>query len=1326
MSDVLSRELPAPRRWQELESIAFDVYRRLWKTNDAQLHGRMGQPQAGVDVYGTDRVANLFTGVQCKGKDGDYGGALTEVELRAEVAKATTFQPPLDAYVVLTTAPNDSAIQKVAREISAEHEAQGLFEVQVTGWDTFRHLVADYQDVLVKYFSDFAPVDVAAQIAAGNAEHAQTLARFEGMMRTQQRLVSGLREGGVSGDALAERVMEVSRLIGDGSPTAALRALERIFEEEGGAASPLARYRLLASMGNARFALGEEAAAVALFRKAHEAYPTYANARTTLAIAKLIDGDREGAFELASGALKDDPTSARSAGVLIDAAPDAATLDQLRATVGDDLLQDADVKLHLAMRAHAAGDAASHLRLAEEALAAAPDDWRALSAVAEALMQPLATLDGLALTHALPEERKADVERATQLTFRSWERLKARESTAQGRHVAANLISLLDLAGRDDETDPVLDESLRDSPDYGPLVTRWAQRTASRGDWKAAAAALDRVDPADVPYDGLLLRTQAAHKLGEFDRASELIDMLGARGTAELYIPERDQLLAAFRVRSAVLAGSDAAVAITEATAAAPDAIVLRSLLFDDLAKDDPLRTRLADEIRQLSTGDLSMRERLHAAETLAEAGHHGLAADLFAGLHGGPDSHATRRQLEMLHLADRRAEARRLFESLPEKLRTGAGYLSMGVNIYERAGLLKAALALVEKALTVHDVLANRLAWIQLLARLGRQEAFAEWLRVVPDDLEGSAGDLMTLARLIDRYIGHDRRSLDIGYRALRKGYGRPELHLGYAIGLVITGQPEETALAPPEAIEVGSGAELVNDATGETLFRIVEPAGDPVIERGEIGPDDPFARRLVGLRAGDTIDVAKAAVGAQAYRIAEVQSRHLFAMRRTLRDFPSLFPDNPAFGSFEIDDAKGDERFEDMFALARRRAEHGREIETMYRESTLPLATMAKFTGSSVFDLWDAFSGQPELGLKSAVGIDTEFDTGRRAAKSGIVLVDPATLYGWSRMGIGPIVEKAGIRVAVVQSSIDALRQLVEERESQRGRQMGTFGWDGEHYRLVKLTDEMVDRQVAAASDALELAERLLLLPAEGDAPIPERIADFVRELEPAYADTLVAALREKRAVVTDDLGFRVIAQEAGAACTWTQAFAQAGHSATGISHPEYRSVVAALIEANHRFTQFGHADVLGELLEANWSVNARLRRYAAMMTSDTIDRGSIASLLAQLLLESKPHALGDSEYCAFHTAYAEAAVAAGKVDAAREDYERALKAVEATITRNANRLLLPKLLQETTHLTPVALLARKHRQIARGEVRRIRESLDAGGLWRALGAGADALTA
>jgi hypothetical protein len=142
-----------------------------------------------------------------------------------------------------------------------------------------------------------------------------------------------------------------------------------------------------------------------------------------------------------------------------------------------------------------------------------------------------------------------------------------------------------------------------------------------------------------------------------------------------------------------------------------------------------------------------------------------------------------------------------------------------------------------------------------------------------------------------------------------------------------------------------------------------------------------------------------------------------------------------------------------------------------------------------------------------------------------------------------------------------------------------------------------------------------------------------------------------------------------------------------------------------------------VLGELLDTSWSVNDRLRKYAEMMTSDTLDRDSIASVLAQLLTDSMFHAPDDTKFAVFHVAFAEAAAAAGTAEVAREDYERALAAVAKIIERNASRLLLPKLLRETTNLTPVESLARGPRQIAKRQVRDIRRSLESGGLWREL---------
>lgn len=59
------REAKAPPdRWQDFE----DLCLQLWRPRliDAKKHGRQGQPQAGVDVFGRDPKTGARWGVQCK------------------------------------------------------------------------------------------------------------------------------------------------------------------------------------------------------------------------------------------------------------------------------------------------------------------------------------------------------------------------------------------------------------------------------------------------------------------------------------------------------------------------------------------------------------------------------------------------------------------------------------------------------------------------------------------------------------------------------------------------------------------------------------------------------------------------------------------------------------------------------------------------------------------------------------------------------------------------------------------------------------------------------------------------------------------------------------------------------------------------------------------------------------------------------------------------------------------------------------------------------------------------------------------------------------
>lgn len=117
-----------------------------------QLHGRQGQEQAGVDVYGTDFHTQKLHGVQCKGKDAHYGKPITENELCSEVTKALTISPQHSQFFILaTTAPRDKNIQKVACEVTAEQRSTSKMTVVVLGWEDICERIAMHPSIIDEF-----------------------------------------------------------------------------------------------------------------------------------------------------------------------------------------------------------------------------------------------------------------------------------------------------------------------------------------------------------------------------------------------------------------------------------------------------------------------------------------------------------------------------------------------------------------------------------------------------------------------------------------------------------------------------------------------------------------------------------------------------------------------------------------------------------------------------------------------------------------------------------------------------------------------------------------------------------------------------------------------------------------------------------------------------------------------------------------------------------------------------------------------------------------------------------------------------------------------
>jgi len=149
-----SSRLPPPRSWEEFELLCADLFRLVWKDPGTQRNGRTGQPQHGVDVFGRPDGGPHYVGVQARNKTYPLA-AVTVVELREEVAKAKKFVPALKSFVLATTAPNDATIQEEARRLTEANEAQGLFSVEVWGWDEIESRIAECPDVMTHHYPQF-------------------------------------------------------------------------------------------------------------------------------------------------------------------------------------------------------------------------------------------------------------------------------------------------------------------------------------------------------------------------------------------------------------------------------------------------------------------------------------------------------------------------------------------------------------------------------------------------------------------------------------------------------------------------------------------------------------------------------------------------------------------------------------------------------------------------------------------------------------------------------------------------------------------------------------------------------------------------------------------------------------------------------------------------------------------------------------------------------------------------------------------------------------------------------------------------------------------
>ena len=213
--------------------------RRSGVTPYTQKHGRSGQAQNGVDVFG--RRNGRWQAVQCKRRSTFPETRLTKAEVRAEVKAATEFAQPLETLAIVTTAPPDAGLQAQAMELTELHGEDGP-RVVVYGWSELCEKLVLHDKVFrvwrgklfaqppVPSFSDKASRELGEALEEAQLRHEElTRAGRDSSpaLETILDIKRRLREGGrlQPGDFPLERALPAARAAGTGRLCKRLQSL---------------------------------------------------------------------------------------------------------------------------------------------------------------------------------------------------------------------------------------------------------------------------------------------------------------------------------------------------------------------------------------------------------------------------------------------------------------------------------------------------------------------------------------------------------------------------------------------------------------------------------------------------------------------------------------------------------------------------------------------------------------------------------------------------------------------------------------------------------------------------------------------------------------------------------------------------------------------------------------------------------------------------------------------------------------------------------------------------------------------------------------------
>ncbi|MER8811252.1 PIN domain-containing protein [Mesorhizobium australicum] len=1185
-----SIEIPKPGDFANFQRKCKVLFECVLNDPNVKEFGTAGQCQDGIDLLGVRRSQALdhWVGIQCK---------LTEKEklkkgtVAEEAAKALSIKPPLNEFIVATTAKDDVAMDKEAAEFTDEQAKLGRdFRVSVWGWGTLETQILQHQRALDAFMPGTMPGQSA--LLEGQQQIHETVAKTNtSVVELREEIVALRQQLSPAAFALPSTAgapqsssrfdQEIDRyrdILSRGNAETAYSLLEGLWQSLSEHDEPRIRFRVRSNMGACKLRIGEIDVAADLYLEAYSYDPGNARACAIRVLGLVLNDDYQAALDFGVAELANHPSEVP---LYTNSILAAGYLDKadLPFAIPEEIASDPSViTAHVEfLRKHGREeDAKAEIAKAWE-LYRGDENIRRLwaDAVVEETVRWAVAND----RPTLPADKKQKLQQAIDELEALWQDA-AKSETAKsdiGLALCNNVAVAYRIMGEFARAEVTIDQGLTVAPDSQELLGVKLSILLEQGKDEAAAQISERVPRS---RDALMARaviyanTQQWDKLAayvagedfaelkEADLAAiETLNLIARKKTGQAveFITEGDALLEKFRAQ--------VSVPILLYQAAREDGDDERSSALFELALG---RTESLDSASRLMLARIAQREDRPKP-----------VIDI---LDGHVDVEKDSPQLRLLARAFVNevvsVKTLQFVKSIPDKLRKSAFYARVAASIHFNAGNLPEAETNFATAVRADPT--DLSAHIGLLMAYRRGDKLDEARKYVatidPHHLKGTADEFMHLSHLL-AVFGRPDDALDLGYRTARDNPDDRHVLQRY-FGLIL---PEAVAPKLPEPGEtIGKDSWVLLERDSGQRLKVVIEDGEDRPSKNVYSPSHLLAKVLIGRAVGDKIDYSPVVGTTYEWVILEHKHKYLGLLHDLFEDFAFQFPDTPGFRQFAVE---GND-LTPFLDQVKKLSEQDQAIVDSYASHNIPMAAVAAMMGKTSIEFANRLMGTG-VPIRVCAGTLGEREAAFKlvtAAKSSGIVLDSYTAWLASVFKLVPVLKALFARVTITQSVLDELMQLRQNYEMHGDQPILSVGYsDGEYFKS-ELSAKIVAQSIGTIQNVIDdLRGNLEIVPAAQ----PQELSDVEEALGKVgghVLDPVYAAKNEGLLLVSEDMSMRAVAQESHAVgSVWLQPLLMVASDKRLISPGDYAEVVSQLAMRRHVHLCL-RADTLVEILIAD----------------------------------------------------------------------------------------------------------------------------------------------